>query len=128
MKVCICSSSGAPDASTSVITTIEGRALQNSYLEAKQIQEKSHLTTKCCQVKTFAKKVSIKERLHDTYLWGVRTITLLVYRHYIERLKKNFKVLVLECQSTSINQAVSWPYHTSSVCILLSVLVADESA
>lgn len=60
---------------------------------------------KRCQVKTFAKKVSMEEILHDNYLWEDTNITLLVYRCCLWRWKKNFKGLVPECQSTVMDQA-----------------------
>lgn len=56
INIYICSSSGASDTSTSAITSTEGRALQNRYLQAKQIQEKSHCTDQARPSQNFCRK------------------------------------------------------------------------
>lgn len=46
---------------------------------------------KCCQVKTFAKKVSTEEILHDNYLWEDTNITLLSVQVLFMEMEEKFQ-------------------------------------
>ena len=80
INIYICSSSGASAQPSPVQREEPSRA--GTYRQSKF--RRNHIVrTKHGQVKIFAEKVFMEERLHDNYLWEDTIITLLIDRCWI---------------------------------------------